>query len=139
MGYLCAGLTGGINTPSQCGISNSFSIYQSFVGVDVNVAHSFMMRRRMVFFEIIRQILKARAPVYVKLALFHSIFDPIKAHVHGFCTFLFYCTVDVSCCSGIIRFHWCGGLWVPQFLQCCPEDCSFFDFYENCPNLCFGR
>jgi hypothetical protein len=97
-----------------------------------------MMRRRMMFCEIIRQILKSRAPVYVKLALFHSILDPIKAHIHGFCALLFYCTIAVPCGSGAIRFHRCGGLFVPQFLQSCPEDCSFFGVYENCPNLCFG-
>jgi hypothetical protein len=57
--------------------------------VDVNVLHSFVMRRRMVFCEIIRQILKARAPIYIKLALFHPIFDQIKLHIHGFCAFRF--------------------------------------------------
>jgi hypothetical protein len=92
-----------------------------------------MMLRRMMFCEIIREILKSRAPVYVKLALFHSIFDPIKAHVHGFFAFLFYCTIAVSCGSGIIRFHWRGGLFVPQFLQCCPEDCPFLGVYETAP------
>jgi hypothetical protein len=127
-----------INTPSQCGISNSFPIYRLFVGVDVNLAHSFMMRRRMMFCEIIRQILVARSPVHVKLALFHSVFYPIKTYIHGFCAFLFYCTIAVSCGSGIIRFHWCGGLFVPQFLQCCPNDCFLFGVYKNCPNFCFG-
>jgi hypothetical protein len=83
------------------------------------------MRRRMVFCEIIRQILKSWAPVHVKLALFHPILDPIKAHIHGFCAFLFNCTIAVSCGSGIIRFQWCGGLFVSQFLQCCPEDSAF--------------
>jgi hypothetical protein len=73
------------------------------------LAHYFMMRRRMMFCEIICQILISRAPVHVKLALFHSVFYPIKAHVHGFCAFLFYGTVAVPCGSGIIRFHWCGG------------------------------
>jgi hypothetical protein len=111
MGYVCASLTLGINTPSQCGILNSFPIYWLFIGVDVHLSHSFMMRRRMVFCEIIRQILKARAPVHVKLALFHSVFYPIKMHIHGFCPFLFYFTIAVSCGSGIIRFYWRGGLF----------------------------
>jgi hypothetical protein len=52
--------------------------------MNVYVAYLFMMRRRMVFCEIIRQILKTWAPVNFKLALFHPIFDPINAHVHSF-------------------------------------------------------
>jgi hypothetical protein len=75
----------GINTPSQCGILNYFPIYRSFVGMNVYVAYSFVMRRRMVFCEIVRQILKTWSPVNFKLALFHPIFDPIKAHIHGLC------------------------------------------------------
>jgi hypothetical protein len=74
---------------------NSFLIYRSLVGVDVNVAYSFVMRRRMLFCEIIRQILIAWAPVHVKLSLFHSVFYPIKMHIHGFCAILFYCAIDV--------------------------------------------
>jgi hypothetical protein len=65
------------------------------------------------FCEIIHQILKARAPVHIKLALFHPFFDPIKAHIHGFCAFLFYCAIAISCGSGIVRLHWCGGLFMP--------------------------
>jgi hypothetical protein len=107
------------------------SIYRLFVGVDVNLAHSIMMRRRMMLCEIIRQILISRAPVYIKLSLFHSVLYPIKAHIHCLCAFLFYNTIAVSCGSGIIRFHWCGGMFVPQFLQCCPEDCSFFGIYKK--------
>jgi hypothetical protein len=106
--------------------------------VDVYVAYSLMMRRRMMFCEIIRQIFKSRAPVHVKLALFHPILDPIKTHIHSFCALLFYCTIAVSCGSGIIRLHRCGGLFVPQFLQCCPEDCSFFGVYNTYFNFCFG-
>jgi hypothetical protein len=101
--------------------------------VDVNVSHSFMMRRQMIFCEIICQILISRAPVYIKLSLFHSVLYPIKAHIHCLCEFLFYGTIDVSCGSGIIRYHWCGGLFVPQFLQCCPKDCSFFGVYKTAP------
>jgi hypothetical protein len=68
-----------------------------------------MICRRMVFCEIICQISKTWAPVNFELALFHPIFDPIKAHVHGFCAFLFECTIAVPCGSVTIRFHWYGG------------------------------
>jgi hypothetical protein len=91
---------------------------------------------RMVFCEVIRQVLRTWAPVNFKLALFHPILDPIKEHVHGFCTFLFKCTIDVPCGSGIVSFHWCGGLFVPSFLQCSSEDSSFLCIYKNCSNFC---
>jgi hypothetical protein len=77
----------------------------------------FVMRQRMMFYELICQFLVARPPIYIKLALFNSVFDPIKSHVHGFCAFLSYCAIDVSCGGGIVSFHWCGGLFVPQFLN----------------------
>jgi hypothetical protein len=70
MEYLCAGLTLGINTPSQCGILNSFPIYWLFVGVDVNFAHFFMMRRRIMCCEIICQILIARAPTHINTVIY---------------------------------------------------------------------
>jgi hypothetical protein len=63
----------------------------------------------MMFCETIHQILRTRAPIQIKLALLHSVFDPIKVHIHGVCVFLFYCAIAVSCGSGIVRFHWCGG------------------------------
>jgi hypothetical protein len=115
----------------------SVSIYRSLVGVDVYVSYPSVMRRRMVFCEIICQILKTWSPVSFKLAFFHSILDPVKAHVHGFCTLLFDCTISVSCCSGVVSFHWCGGLIVPQLLQCRSEDSSCLCIYENCSNFCF--
>jgi hypothetical protein len=99
----------------------------------------FLVRRRMMLCEIIiRQILIVQAPVHIKLALFHSFFYPIKAHIHCFCAFLFYCTTAVSCGSGIVCFRWCGGLWGAYFFQCCAKDCSFFGIYKNCSNFCFS-
>jgi hypothetical protein len=53
MEYIRAIHTLGINTPSQYGISNSFSIHWSFARVYIYFSHSFMMRRRMVFREIV--------------------------------------------------------------------------------------
>jgi hypothetical protein len=41
------------------------------------------------FCEIIRQILKSRAPVHVKLSLFHSVFYPIKRISIAFVRFCF--------------------------------------------------
>jgi hypothetical protein len=68
-----------------------------------------MMRQRMMFCETVGQILKTRAPLDVKLALFHPILDPIEAYIHGFCSFLFNFTVAVTRGSGIIRFIGVGG------------------------------
>jgi hypothetical protein len=57
--------------------------------MDVNFAHSLVMRRRMTVCEIICQILIAWAPVHIKLALFHSVFNPIKRISIAFVRFCF--------------------------------------------------
>jgi hypothetical protein len=108
-------------------------MYRSFVGVDVYVSYLSVMRRRMVFCEIFRQILKTWAPVNLKLALFHSILDPVKAHVHGFCTFLFDCTIAVSFGSGIVSFHWCGGCLCPNYSNVVLRTAPSFAFMKTAP------
>jgi hypothetical protein len=45
-GYLRAGRTLGINTPSQCGISNSFPIHRWLNRVYIYFSESFILRRR---------------------------------------------------------------------------------------------
>jgi hypothetical protein len=101
--------------------------------VDVNLAHSFVMRRRMMFCEIICQILIARAPVHIKLALFHSVFDPIKAHIHCFCAFLFYCYIAVSCGSDIGCLNWCGGCGCPNSSNVVRRTDPSFAFIKTAP------
>jgi hypothetical protein len=62
----------------------------------------FMMRWRMVFRKIIPQILVSWAPIDMTLSLFDPVFDPIEAHIHGPCAFLFYCSIAVSCDCGVV-------------------------------------
>jgi hypothetical protein len=101
--------------------------------VDVNLANSFMMRWRMMFCEIIVQILKTRAPVYIKLSLFHSVFYPIKAPIHCFCAFLFYCSIAVSCGSGIVCLHWCGGCGCPNSSNVVRRTAPSLEFMKTAP------
>ena len=73
------------------------------------------------FCEIIRQVLKAWAPVNFELALFHPILDPIKAHVDCLGSFLFDCFVHDVVCSGVIRSQRRWGLCVAQLGECDSE------------------
>jgi hypothetical protein len=57
------------------------------------------MHWRMVFRKIIPQILVSWAPINMKLSLFDPVFDPIEAHIHGPCAFLFYCSI--LCCQSV--------------------------------------
>jgi hypothetical protein len=102
MEYVRASHALGINTPSQCGISNSFLIHRSVTRVNVYFSHSFMMRWRMLFRQIVPQILVSLAPINMKLPLFDPVFDPIEAFIHGPCAFLFYCSTVVSCGCGVV-------------------------------------
>jgi hypothetical protein len=76
-----------------------------------------MMRWLMVICEIIRQNFKTWAAVDVRLALFHLILDPIKAHIHGFCAFLLNCTIALTRGSGISVYIGVGAVGVPILLM----------------------
>ena len=51
-------------------------------------AHEPMVTRRMVLREVVAQVFGPWAPVNEKLALFDSVLDPVKTHVHGLGAFL---------------------------------------------------
>jgi hypothetical protein len=85
------------------------------------------------FCEIICQILIARAPVHIKLSLFHSVFYPIKMHIHFFCAFLFYCDIAVSCGSGIVCFQWCGGCLCPNYSNVVQRTAPSLAFIKTAP------
>jgi hypothetical protein len=48
------------------------------------------------FGKIICEIIGSLSPMDLVLALVDLIFDPVKTHVHGFGTALFYCVIDDS-------------------------------------------
>jgi hypothetical protein len=52
-----------------------------------------MMQRRMVFCEIIDEVVGTFAPVDVELLLGYSVLEPVKMHIHRFRATLFYVLV----------------------------------------------
>jgi hypothetical protein len=77
--------------------------------------------------KVITHVGVTRSPTHIKLSLFHSVLYPVKAHVHGFGTFLLDIFVDDSICCGAICFQICCLLWMVHFCQRCTGD-----------NVCFG-
>jgi hypothetical protein len=65
--------------------------------MDIYFAHSFAMHRGVGFYKIIGQILISWSPVNAGLVLFESIFDPVKLHIHGSCTFLIDGVITAAC------------------------------------------
>ena len=80
-------------------------------------AHSLVMSGRMLFGEVVSKVASARGPIYVELALFDSITDPVKTHIHSFGSLLFYGVVDDAEGSGVISLDWCGWLGMVHFFE----------------------
>ena len=64
------------------------------------------------FGEIISVVVRAFSPVDEKLALFNSVFDPIKPHVHSLAPFLFHRGVYYPDGASIVGLDWGGWLRV---------------------------
>jgi hypothetical protein len=107
MEYVRASHALGINTPSQCIMSNSFPIHRLVTRVNVYFSYFLMIRWRMMFCKIIPQISASWAPINMKLSLFDPVFHPTEAHIHGrvrFCfivPLLYPVTVVLSVCKGV--------------------------------------
>ena len=72
----------GFNTPMQMHVDGSDEL--NVVGfVYVVLSHVLVMGGRMMFCEVVGKIKSCWGPVDVELILFHSILDPVEAHVHG--------------------------------------------------------
>ena len=80
----------------------------------------------MVFIEVITKLHVYWFLFYLKVLLFHSITDPIKAHVHGFCSFLFYGSYHDSICREIVCDDFSGFLCVSHISQGCSKCLELF-------------
>ena len=76
----------------------------------------FVVGGAVVFCETISPVFISRCPVDLTLALFYSIFQPVKSHVDCFASLLFHCAIDNAICSGVISFNRSRWLWVTEFL-----------------------
>ena len=92
----------------------------------------------MMFSKVISNVLTAWCPIDAKLALVHTVADPIEAHVNGFGADLFDGAVHDAAGGCIVCFHRCRRLWVPHFLEGLADDGPFFGVEEECADFGFG-
>ena len=85
-----------------------------------------MMRRCMVFGEIVSQVDATTTPINEKLTLTNAIANPIKTHVDGFGAALFDGVVGEVTGGAVICLNGCGGLRMPKFFKSNPHGTSFF-------------
>ena len=78
------------------------------------------------FGEVIGALFLALAPVDDELLLFHSISNPIVAHVHGLRSLLLYRFVGNAGCDIVVSDNGGGRLGMPQVLKRCSLRRSFF-------------
>ena len=69
------------------------------------------------FGEIIGEVVYARGPVHMVMALVYTVLDPIKPHVDRFRFALFYFLICKTDGGGVIELKGCGWLWVVQLLE----------------------
>ena len=106
--------------------------------MEVDGSHVGMMGGRVVFREIVSQILFSGTPVYVKLTFLYPILEPVEAQVNGFGSFLFDGVCEDSLACGIVSLEWCGRLWVSQFFQGCSEWACILGIVKGCADFGFS-
>ena len=68
---------------------------------------------RVMFGEVVSEVVGTAPPVHEELPLFDTIFDPVKTHIHGFGSSLFHGAVCDAGGTGVVCLDGSGGLWVP--------------------------
>ena len=74
-----------------------------------------MMGRGVKFREVVRLVGGAGAPIYMELALFNAILDPVETHVHRFGFSLFESVVGKPAGGGVVNLGWGCWLRMPHF------------------------
>ena len=87
----------------------------------VGLSHAPMVCGWMMFSEVIAKVHVSWFPFYFKVLLLHLIMYPIKAHVHGFCSFLFDGSSHDFICRGIVCDNFSGLLWMAYLSQGRPK------------------
>jgi len=77
--------------------------------------------------------------VYDILALGNAVFDPVKAHVHGFRAALLDCVIDDAQCTCIVGLDGCGSLRMSKFDQCTAERSRIFCVMKKCAGFGFSE
>ena len=105
----------GLNTPSQKELNDVVS--QMFGCVEKVGSHEAVVGGRVVLGVIVGKIGRPRPPVDEELSLASPVLDPIKAHVHGFGSFLLDGIVGKTFGGGVVDLHGGWRLWMAHFLQ----------------------
>ena len=93
---------------------------------DVNV-----VRRGMLFGDVIPEVALARSPVDAEVATFDLVLDPVESHVNCFGPSLVDGLVDNPISRDVVGDHRGGWLWVAHFGQSLSEDHGFLAVDEK--------
>lgn len=96
------------------------------------------MSWRMMLGEVVCEIVAARRPENVELALLCAILHPIETHIHSAGALLFDGSIEDAIGGGIVDLHWSGRLRVSHFCKCSADYHSFFSIEKGGSNFCFG-
>jgi hypothetical protein len=88
----------------------------------------------MVFSKVICKVGFPQPPVYSELILSLTILEPMKMHIHCFCSFGLDSVVDYPFCHRVVCLDWCFWLWVAHFGKYLLDIYCFFALRYNAPN-----
>ncbi len=120
----------GINTPLQRDLAVQIA--------EVAGAHKAMVRRRVVFSEVVGEVVGSFAPVDMIVALGGTVFDPVETHVNGFGAFLLNCVVRKTNSGGVVDLDGCGWLGMAHFGKGGADGNSFLGIDVSGADFCFG-
>jgi hypothetical protein len=100
--------------------------------------HFYMMLHVVMLGVMITAVLLAGLPEDLKLALVHTVSDPIKTHVHHFGPFLFHRIISDTHGGTVVGDHRGWGLWMPEFFKCDFFGDSLLSVEEEASSFGFG-
>ncbi len=100
--------------------------------------HLAVMSGRVMFSEVVSQIVSAAAPVDKELALGDAVSDPVEAHVDGFGAALFDGVVGNARGTGVVGLDGSGWLWMSHPGESGPEPGTIFGVVEEGAKFSFG-
>ena len=127
------GQTGKINTPSLETWRTWLMKIEKVTG-----PHHAVMSGRVMFSEVVSQIVSAAAPVDKELVFGDAVFDPVEAHVNGFGTTLFDSVVGDAGSAGIVSLDGSGWLGMAHLGEGGAEPGTIFGIIEEGAKFSFG-
>ena len=106
--------------------------------MEVGGANGFVMLGSKVFCVVVSKVFDAWLPVYVELALFDAVTDPVEAHVDSFGSALFHGVVDYSGCARVVYLNGGGRLGPTKFEESCADGACILCVVEASSNFSFG-